>query len=83
MTVIERMKAPTPKFFRVLRTVGLGLAAAAATIVAAPIALPAAVVTIAGYLGVVGTVATVVSQTAVPHDDDDEPGAAIGDVALQ
>lgn len=77
MNVIQRLKAPTPKFFRVLRTVGLALAAASATIIAAPIALPAAVLTIAGYVGVAGTVATVVSQTAVPKDDDDDqPGEA-------
>jgi hypothetical protein len=83
MNVIQRLKAPTPKFFKVLRTIGLALAAASATIIAAPIALPAAVISIAGYVGVAGTVATVVSQAAVPRDDDDEPGAPIGDVVLQ
>jgi hypothetical protein len=77
MNIIERLKAPTPKFFKVLRTIGLALAAASATIIAAPIALPAAIITIAGYVGVAGTVATVVSQAAVPKDEeDDEPGQA-------
>jgi len=28
MNIVQRMKAPTPKFFRVLRNVGLALAAA-------------------------------------------------------
>lgn len=71
------MKAPTPKFFRVLRTIGLALAAASGALLTAPITLPAAVVTVAGYLAVAGTVATAVSQTAIPKeedaDEDDDP----------
>ncbi|HEY6914452.1 MAG TPA: hypothetical protein VI413_07235 [Paludibacter sp.] len=27
MSVVERVKAPTPKFFKILRAIGLGLAA--------------------------------------------------------
>lgn len=65
MSVLERMQAPTPKFFRVLRTIGLALVAAGGTLVAAPVTLPAVVVTIAGYLTVAGTVLTAVSQSAV------------------
>lgn len=65
MSIIERVKAPTPKFFRVLRTIGLSLAAASGAILAAPIALPAAVITIAGYVAVAGSVITAVSQTTV------------------
>lgn len=75
MNVIQRMQAPTPKFFRVLRAIGLSLAAASAALLAAPIALPAAVVTVAGYLTVAGSVITAVSQTAIPQeeDNDDDP----------
>lgn len=65
MNIIERVKAPTPKFFRVLRTLGLSLAAASAAMLAAPIALPAALITAAGYVALAGTVVTAVSQTAV------------------
>lgn len=65
------MKAPTPKFFRVLRTIGLALVAASGALLTAPIALPAAVVTVAGYLAVAGTVATAVSQTAIPKEEDE------------
>ncbi len=61
----ERIKAPTPKFFRVLRTVGIVIGAIGGAIVAAPLALPAIVTTIAGYLVTVGTVAAVISQTTV------------------
>lgn len=63
--VIERIKAPTPKFFKKLRTIGLGLAAIAGTVLTAPIALPAVVIKIAGYAAVAGGVLGAVSQTAV------------------
>ncbi|ESU19070.1 MULTISPECIES: hypothetical protein [Flavobacterium] len=68
MNIVERAKAPTPKFFRVLRTVGLALLAVSGSIVAAPVALPAIVVTVAGYAAVAGTVLSAVSQVTV--DDD-------------
>ena len=63
--IINRAKAPTPKFFRVLRNIGLGLAAVSATLLAAPIALPAVIITVAGYAGVAGAVVTAVSQLTV------------------
>ncbi|MBT1686162.1 hypothetical protein [Dawidia soli] len=76
MNVIQRMQAPTPKFFKTLRAVGLALAAASGALLAAPVALPAAVITLAGYIAVAGTVVTAVSQTAVVKEselDDDGP----------
>ncbi len=69
MTIIERVKAPTPRFFRVLRNIGLSLVAAGGVLLTAPVALPAGVITIAGYLTVAGTVMSTVSQTVV-----DDPG---------
>lgn len=69
MSVIERMKAPTPKFFKVLRTVGIALATAGGALLASPVAIPAAVITIAGYAVVTGTVLSAVSQAAVVNDD--------------
>jgi uncharacterized membrane protein HdeD (DUF308 family) len=74
MKLIERLKAPTPKFFRVLRNVGLALAAAGGALLTAPIALPVAVVTVAGYLTVAGGVITAVSQTAVDGETDCNDG---------
>jgi uncharacterized membrane protein HdeD (DUF308 family) len=68
MNVVERAKAPTPKFFRVLRTIGLVLLAVSGTIVAAPVALPTVIVTVAGYAAVAGGVLSAVSQITV--DDD-------------
>ncbi len=60
--IIDRAKAPTPKFFKKLRNIGLALAAISAAIVTAPIALPAAVVTVAGYVAVASGVISAVSQ---------------------
>lgn len=63
--VFERAKAPTPKFFRTLRTVGLSLLAVSGGILAAPVALPIAITTIATYLAVAGGIASAVSQITV------------------
>lgn len=68
MNLIKRAKAPTPKFFKVLRNLGLALAAVGGTILAAPIALPVIVTTIGGYLAVAGGVATAVSQLTTEKD---------------
>jgi len=70
MNVVNRMKAPTPKFFKVLRTVGLALAAAGGALLTAPVALPAIVISLAGYAAVAGTVITAVSQSAVKEETE-------------
>lgn len=72
MNIIERMKCPTPPFFKKLRAVGLVLAAVGGVLVASPIALPAAVVTVGGYLIVGGSVATAVSQTVTCREEENE-----------
>jgi uncharacterized membrane protein HdeD (DUF308 family) len=65
MNVVQRVKAPTPKFFKTLRTIGLALAGIGGAILAAPVAVPATLVSIAGYVALAGGVMTAVSQTAV------------------
>lgn len=70
MSVIQRVQAPTPKFFKALQVIGLGLAAAGGTLLAAKGQLPASVTDIGGYLAVAGGVVTAVSQTAVQQDQD-------------
>ena len=72
MNVVQRVKAPTPKFFKTLRTIGLALAAAGGAILASPIALPAGLVAAAGYVILAGGVVTAVSQTAVDTTDKTE-----------
>ena len=62
MNVIKRVKAPTPKFFKVLRNIGLAIAAVGSSIIAAPIALPVTIITLGGYLTVTGGVLSAVSQ---------------------
>ncbi len=62
MNLVKRVKAPSPKFFKVLRNIGLALAALGGTILAAPIALPVVVTTVGGYLAVAGGVVSAVSQ---------------------
>ncbi len=66
--IIHRAKAPTPKFFKVLRNIGLALAAVGGTILAAPIALPTIVTTIGGYVVVAGGVVSAVSQLTTKKD---------------
>jgi uncharacterized membrane protein HdeD (DUF308 family) len=65
MNLLQRVGSPTPKFFKVLRDVGLVLAAAGGAILTAPISVPAAVTSIAGYLAVAGGVLSAVSQATV------------------
>ena len=70
LNLVERIQAPTPKWFKTLRAIGLALAAIGGAIVAAPVALPAGLVSVAGYLGLVGGVITAVSQTAVSTEEE-------------
>ncbi len=67
--IMNRVKAPTPKFFKVLRNIGLIMAGVGTVLLTAPISLPAAVVTIGGYLVTAGGVATAVSQITNVGDD--------------
>jgi hypothetical protein len=48
-----------------LKLIGIALATVSAALLAAPIALPAIVTTIAGYMAVAGTVASAVSAITV------------------
>ena len=68
MNIVDRAKAPTPKFFKILRSIGLALLGISGSIVAVPVVLPAAVVTAAGYVAVAGGVISAISQITV----DDE-----------
>jgi uncharacterized membrane protein YeiH len=65
MKIIKRAQAPTPKFFKLLRTIGLAMLAVSGALLTAPVALPAVIVTIAGYTAVAGGVLSAVSQITV------------------
>ena len=73
MNIVKRMQAPTPKFFRVLRTVGIALATAGGAVLTIPVSLPAVVLTIAGYATVAGSVISAVSQATVVNETDAQP----------
>ena len=73
MKIVERIKAPTPKFFKTLRSIGLALLAISGTIMAAPIVLPVTVVTVAGYMAVAGGVISAVSQMTVAEENLNKP----------
>ena len=68
MNIVKRAKAPTPKFFKVLRNIGLALATVGGTILAAPVALPIIISSIGGYLAVFGGVVSAVSQITTIND---------------
>lgn len=63
--IVKRASAPTPKFFRILRSVGLALLAVSGSIAAAPVVLPVVITSLAGYLAVAGGVLSAVSQITV------------------
>ena len=68
LTLAERVMAPTPKFFKTLRTIGLVIGLVGGAILASPVVLPAAIVTVGGYLALAGSIVTGVSQTAVEKE---------------
>ncbi len=67
LSISDRIAAPTPKFFRILRNVGVVLGAVGSTILLAPLVLPVAITTIAGYLATAGAVTAAISQTTVDY----------------
>ena len=70
MNIVKRAKAPSPNFFKVLRTIGLVLAAAGGVILTAPIALPVFIGSIGGYLAVIGGVLSAVSQLTTSYEEN-------------
>ena len=72
-TLMQRWVAPTPKFFKTLRNIGLVIGAVGTAVLTSPITLPATLITISGYLVTAGGVVTAVSQLTMLHDDAAEP----------
>ncbi len=64
LTLAQRVLAPTPSFFKKVRTIGVILGVIGASLLAAPVALPAVVVSIGGYLTLAGSIISAVAQTA-------------------
>ncbi len=72
LNLIERIKAPTPKWFKIIRNIGITLTAVGGAILAAPVALPATIVSVAGYVMLGGTVASAIAQTAMQTDNENK-----------
>lgn len=78
LNLISRVAEPTPKWFRILRNLGLVMSAVGCVLVATPVALPAAVVTVGGYLFLGGSIIGAVSQTAISSEEYGEKSQKSG-----
>lgn len=68
MNLIKRAKAPTPKFFKSLRSIGLSLTALGTVLISSSVNLPPIIDSIGGYLAVAGGVLSAVSQLTTQND---------------
>ncbi len=68
VSILERAKTETPPFFKKLRLIGLVAVTIGTSIMMAPIAVPVAITTIAGYVLLGGTVLTAVSQVTINEE---------------
>lgn len=70
--LISRISAPTPSFWKKVQKIGLIFAGIAGVITAAPIGLPVAVTSLAGYLTVAsGSIAAISQLTVEPSKTED------------
>ena len=69
LNLVSRVQEPTPKWFRIVRNIGLALSAVGGVLVAAPVVLPAGIVTVGGWLLLGGSVIGAISQTAVSAEE--------------
>jgi uncharacterized membrane protein HdeD (DUF308 family) len=70
LNLVERTMAPTPKWFKILRTVGIALASVGGIILASPVVLPVGLVSVAGYLVLGGGIISAVSQTGMKTEEE-------------
>jgi hypothetical protein len=68
----QRWKAKTPKFWKKVQKIAIIAGTVAGLIIAAPIALPATIVTAATYVVTAGTVAATLSQLTVEDSKEKE-----------
>lgn len=58
----NRWKSETPAFWKKVQKISIAVGVIGSTIIAAPVALPAAVLTVGGYLVAFGSVGAALSQ---------------------
>lgn len=68
MNILERYKKPTPKFFRVLRNIGIAMVTVGSTIIAMPLTEHLWLIDLGIYLTIAGTVASAISQAVVESE---------------
>jgi ABC-type xylose transport system permease subunit len=68
----QRWDAPTPSFWKKVQRIAIVAGAVAGVIIAAPVTLPAALVTAAGYVVTAGTVAATLSQLTIDQPTNTE-----------
>lgn len=73
MNLVKRVKASTPKWFKIIRNIGIALATVGGVILASPVILPVGLVSAAGYLVLGGSIISAVSQTGVKTEEEPEP----------
>jgi len=78
MNLIQRVNAPTPSFFKKLRTIGLAAVGIGTALLTAPVALPVFLVAAGGYLLTAGSVISAVSQLTT-HAEQNKPDLGGGD----
>ncbi len=71
LSLLDRVALPSPTFWRKVSAVGKAIGGLGLVLVTAPVALPAAVVSVAGYLVLVGSLTAGLSALTV------EPGASV------
>ena len=69
MSLEQRWNAPTPKFWKRVQKIAITLGAVAGVILTAPVSVPAAVITVAGYVATAGTVAATLSQLTIENNE--------------
>ena len=69
MSIAQRWNAPTPNFWKRVQQAAITIGAIAGVIIAAPITLPGAVITVAGYVATAGTVAATLSQLTIENHE--------------
>lgn len=67
LNFFERLKAPTPKFFKILMAWGGVIAAAGTAVLAFEVPLPEIIKTIAGYLIAIGGAMMGIGKLTVDH----------------
>lgn len=68
----RRMKAETPPFWKTVRNIAIAVGAVSATVLTAPITLPAAIITAAGYGALVSGIVATVAQTTTNKRIEDK-----------